>query len=64
VPGWHAELYAAVGLPGGVDLTPVFVVWGEEPGVGLVELNVLFEILQVGRLACLFGVVMRGGGCC
>jgi hypothetical protein len=57
VPGWHAELYAAVGLSEGVDLTPVLVVWGEEPAVSLVGLNVLFEMLQVG--ACILGL---GGG--
>jgi hypothetical protein len=30
VPAWHEQVFRACGLPAGVDLTAVFVLWGEE----------------------------------
>jgi hypothetical protein len=38
VPKWHEKVYVACGLPADVDLTKVFVLWGENhPSIASVQ---------------------------
>jgi hypothetical protein len=46
VPAWHEKVYEAFGLPAGVDLTGVFVLW-EQSSLSMTSVQVLGLALQM-----------------
>jgi hypothetical protein len=46
VPAWHEKVFEECGLPAGVGLTGVFVLWGEK-GLSMSSVQVLGLALQL-----------------